>query len=370
MSPKQRTRIGFVAYSLEPGLGGIPRVARLMERTLAEYRDRDIEFDSLALSPLQSGKSRLSRWLAYSRMLIKHRILALGCTHFVYDSCQMAQLHSRPWSLAAPALTFIHGIEVWERAQPRYLKACHNSKVLTSNSDFTRRQADRLHGNFLRAGVCWLATEQENLPSDYRKAECPTVLIVSRIDRGEGYKGHLELVEAWPRVLRSIPNAKLRVIGRGNGLDALQQRAIQLNCQDHIVFDGFVAEEKLEECYGSSHVFAMPSRGEGFGIVYIEAMRCGLPVIVSKHDAGQEVIVDGETGYAVDLDVQDELASRIIELLSSPGQAMTMGQAGRRRWQQHFTPSQFVQRFRTSIGRLLECHTHVDTTTSETAGAS
>jgi phosphatidylinositol alpha-1,6-mannosyltransferase len=93
------------------------------------------------------------------------------------------------------------------------------------------------------------------------------------------------------------------------------------------------------------NVFAMPSRGEGFGLVYIEAMRHGLPVIASVHDAAPEVNLDGVTGYNVNLDRPDELGDRVIHLLRDEDSAARMGDAGRRRWAEHFRYSAFRDRF-------------------------
>jgi phosphatidyl-myo-inositol dimannoside synthase len=94
----------------------------------------------------------------------------------------------------------------------------------------------------------------------------------------------------------------------------------------------------------------MPSRGEGFGLVYADAMRHGLPVIASSHDAGAEIVADGVTGFCVSLDVPAELSRRLCELLDAPRHAEAMGQAGQRRWQEHFRFSAFRDRF----GRILD----------------
>ena len=100
-------------------------------------------------------------------------------------------------------------------------------------------------------------------------------------------------------------------------------------------------------------LFAMPSRGEGFGLVYIEAMRHGLPVTASVHDAGQEVNVDGETGYNINLGTPGELPARLIALLKDRDKAAAMGAAGRRRWEDHFRFSAFRDRFLPHLRRWL-----------------
>jgi glycosyltransferase involved in cell wall biosynthesis len=81
-----------------------------------------------------------------------------------------------------------------------------------------------------------------------------------------------------------------------------------------------------------AHAFAMPSRQEGFGIVYVEAMRYGLSVTASVHDSGREANLAGAIGFNVDLARRHELSERLIRLLGDIDLAESMGQAGFRRW--------------------------------------
>jgi phosphatidylinositol alpha-1,6-mannosyltransferase len=90
----------------------------------------------------------------------------------------------------------------------------------------------------------------------------------------------------------------------------------------------------------------MPSRGEGFGIAYIEAMRRGLPVVASTHDAGREINLDQQTGFNVSLDQPGELASRLTTLLREPELIRRFGSAAHARWRNEFRYSAFSRRFR------------------------
>ena len=121
-----------------------------------------------------------------------------------------------------------------------------------------------------------------------------------------------------------------------------------------IEFLGFVPEEAMDELWSKTTVFAMPSRGEGFGLVYIEAMRFGIPVVASTHDAGREVNIDGRTGYNVDMDSPSELPERLIHLLANPDLAAALGQAGARRWYDEFRFSAFQERFIPFLNEFLE----------------
>jgi phosphatidylinositol alpha-1,6-mannosyltransferase len=160
-----------------------------------------------------------------------------------------------------------------------------------------------------------------------------------------GYKGHGELIACWPKVVAMCPDARLVIVGEGPARKNYQRLAEQSSCSGQIEFRGFVRESKMADIWSIADVFAMPSRGEGFGLVYIEAMRHGVPVIASIHDAGSEVNVDGETGYNVNLNKEDELPERINYLLRNRDMAERLGLQGQQRWMRHFTYTAFKNRF-------------------------
>jgi len=280
---------------------------------------------------------------------------ALNHSHFIYDFVGMARAHCRFPFLRRPFLTWIHGIEAWEDTRPDRVAWARRADVLVSNSAYTRDRAERVHGGFAGAKVCWLATETDELPPSRPGASGPpTVLMMGRFDPGGGYKGHRELVECWPKVVSAVPDARLVFVGRGPGVSVIRQLAAQSTVSSHIEFRGFVPEEGLESVWSEASVFAMPSRGEGFGLVYIEAMRHGVPVVASVHDAAPEVNLDGVTGFNVNLDKPDELPERLIFLLKSPDRAAKLGNNGRERWRKHFRYSCFRDRFLPILREFLE----------------
>ena len=169
----------------------------------------------------------------------------------------------------------------------------------------------------------------------------------------EGYKGHAELLAAWPAVVARAPTARLIFAGGGSGVAALREAAASSPVAPSIEVLGFVPENELAGLWARASVFAMPSRGEGFGLVYIEAMRHGLPVIASRHDAGAEVNVDGVTGFNVVLDDAGELADRLIALLVDEQLMQRMCEAARVRWTEHFRYSAFRTRLLGAVGELV-----------------
>ena len=350
----------LAAESLSAGNGGICRVASLMRKVLAEeVQAGRLIAGGLVLSDpepclgkgLQVKTARGRRlkfaWEAYRA--------ALSHTHFLYDFVGMARAHCRLPLLRRPFLTWIHGIEVWEGTRPDRLAWGRRANMLLSNSAFTRDRADRLHGGFARARVCWLATETDQLPAARQvQSGPPSVLLIGRFDEGDRYKGHRELIGCWPKVVSIVPDARLVFVGRGPGRPVIEQLALQSPARSHIEFKGFVPDEELPAVWAGTSVFAMPSRGEGFGLVYIEAMRQGVPVVASVHDAAPEVNINGVTGFNVNLDNPEELPERLICLLKDPSLAAQLGCNGRERWRQNFRFSCFRERFLPLLREFLK----------------
>jgi phosphatidyl-myo-inositol dimannoside synthase len=161
----------------------------------------------------------------------------------------------------------------------------------------------------------------------------------------ERYKGHDELIACWPGVLERVGGAQLVIAGRGDDVERLRKRAADAGVADRTLFTGFVSDATLRVLMRRAAVFAMPSRGEGFGLVYLQAMEAGLPCIGSTLDAAGDIILDGETGYLVDPADRGALTAALVRLLESPALRASLGSAGRRRYLGAFTYDRFVERF-------------------------
>jgi len=337
------------------GRGGISHVSRLTLKSLPVHcrisvlslLDKQLE-GTFGVPTTFCYGSRLTFALAY------YRSIFCG-SRFIFDQLGPARVCIGLPGLKQPFCVWIHGMETWENGRRDRLAAARRAKLLIANSNYTRQRALQLHGApFDRAKVCWLATEEDEPPSEPARFDGPpTVLILARIDAGEQYKGHRELIECWPGVVSAVPPARLLIVGGGSGLRAVRAQVAGSTVAANIDVTGFVPEDDMEGIWRRTHVLAMPSRGEGFGLVYIEAMRRGLPVIASVHDAAPEVNLDNVTGYNVDLERPDDLPERIIHLLRDPDHAAALGRAGQARWAEHFRYSAFRQRFTPIISDFL-----------------
>jgi phosphatidyl-myo-inositol dimannoside synthase len=336
--------------------GGVARVGRLVARVAAGM---GLDADLLALSDPDPTKDfgLPARTAAGSRAGFAFRCWTGGVTrsHFIYNHVGIARAHCSLPMLRRPYAVWMHGTDVWDsRMHGDYGRKVEEADLLLSNSNFTRRRAAELLPSAQRAKVCWLATEEDDIPEasgDFGGP--PTVLILSRVDASEMYKGHFELIDCWPSVMAAIPDARLLIAGGGDGLSALRARAGASAAASNIEFTGFLPQDQIDALWSRAHVFAMPSRGEGFGLVYIEAMRRGVPVIASTQDAGQEINLHGVTGYNVDLEREGELARRTIELLSDKALARQFGENGREHWSANFCFSAFRRRMEPILTEFL-----------------
>jgi phosphatidylinositol alpha-1,6-mannosyltransferase len=117
---------------------------------------------------------------------------------------------------------------------------------------------------------------------------------------------------------------------------------------------GFLPEPDVAEVWGRGTAFAMLGSDEGFGLVFVEAMRHGIPVIASTDDASQEVNVDGVTGFNVSRRDEAGLTERLFLLMSDHDRATELGRAGHQRWREHFRFSSFKARIQSELGPWLQ----------------
>ena len=143
-----------------------------------------------------------------------------------------------------------------------------------------------------------------------------TVLFtLGRLSAAEAYKGFDEVIEALPVLATDVPDVAYLIAGDGDDRPRLEQKAADLGVANRVVFAGYVPESEKADHYRLADAFVMPGRGEGFGIVYLEALACGVPVVASALDASREAVRDGLLGQVVDPDDADEIRVGILAAL-------------------------------------------------------
>ena len=196
------------------------------------------------------------------------------------------------------------------------------------------------------SGADFIATQTSSPELD-----TPAVFILSRITKGSLDKGHQELIAGWPLVLEHIPHAELWIGGKGNGLPDLQELASRLpkRVAQQIHFLGYLDDTQLQARFQRCRVFAMPSRREGFGLVFVEAAYYGKPCIGSVHDSVKEIVLHNETGLLVKQE-PEAIAQACIKLLQDDELAIRLGNAARQRYHDYFQFHHFRARFLAAIG--------------------
>jgi phosphatidyl-myo-inositol dimannoside synthase len=157
----------------------------------------------------------------------------------------------------------------------------------------------------------------------YGLAGKTVVMSLGRLSTSESYKGRIykgidEVLEAIPELTEEIVDVVYLVVGDGSDRRRLEEKAKSLGLSKHVVFTGYVPESEKVDHYRLADTFVMPSRAEGFGIVFLEAMACGVPVVASKADASREAVRNGALGILVDPSDQQDIKAGILEALNRP----------------------------------------------------
>lgn len=226
-----------------------------------------------------------------------------------------------------------HGIEVWRPlSYPKRLLLKWCSKILCV-SNYTKAQMLQLHR--ATAEVCHVLNNALDpfmkLPVSFSKPEyllnryaltgCgPVIFTLTRLASTEFFKGHDRVIKAVSALKSSFPDIRYILSGKYDEAEEARLKSLitSLGVGQHVILTGFIDEHELTDHFLLADVFVLPSKKEGFGIVFIEALACGLPVICGNADGSIDAIRNGELGVAVDTDDQDELNNAIIKNLQAP----------------------------------------------------
>src|SRR5439155_20996858 len=163
------------------------------------------------------------------------------------------------------------------------------------------------------------------------------IMTLGRLSAAERYKGIDEVLDILPSLVREMPDLMYLILGDGDDRLRLQEKARTLGLDRHVNFGGFIPEEQKADHLRLADAFVMPGRGEGFGIVYLEAMACGIPVVASKADASCEAVLHGRLGLLADPSNPQYIRTAIREALRRP--------RGVQRELEYFSLDRFVERW-------------------------
>lgn len=344
------------------GHGGIALFNRQLISSLASHHDVDeiVVIPRVIVHELEPQPPKVT-FLAHASRSKASYVSAAWSTirrgSFDLILCGHVNLLPLARTLGQAPVLVMHGIETWKPSRNRIVnRLIHNVRAIISVSELTRDRFVKWSGyagpsfilpNAVRLELYGVRSRRADLIARYGLEGKRVLLTLGRIAREERSKGFDEVLEVMPTLLETDPDLMYLIAGRGNDVARLQAKARGLGIASRVVFTGFVAEDEKADLYNLADVYVMPSRGEGFGFVLLEAMACGVPVIGSRHDGGREALAGGALGQLVDPSNPAEIQTAILDALRNRKREIPAGLAG-------FTYDAFAQRVHGIVNELRQ----------------
>lgn len=247
-------------------------------------------------------------------------------------------------------ILFVHGDEVWnDELRPRRFYEPMLLKYIdqiAAVSAYTARTMSRHYGPPLSRFSIFPNAIDNFTRAEYSRAAGNRILCVTRISRDDARKHVDQIIRAVAELTRKDVPLTLTIVGDGDIRKDLEDLARSLRIEQHVLFAGSVSSAELEEYYENADVFILPSSKEGFGIVFLEAWRHGLPVICGSQGAPPEIISDGVDGLVVDEADPVDIARKIERILVNSTEAAQMGSNGMNKVLSHYTNSSAIANLR------------------------
>lgn len=277
---------------------------------------------------LAPSPTRLAWSARAARHALQWRPDVIFCGHINAAplAAQLARMIARPLWIQA------HGFEAWSDRGGLIRRALEGASLVTAVSRHTRARlldwcdlaprAVRVLPNTVSANYV-PRPRRADLAARYGLSGRKVILTVGRLAAAERYKGHARIIDVLPAIARQVPEVAYLVVGTGDDLATLATQAAARGVRDRVIFAGTVPADELADHYALADVFAMPSTGEGFGIVFLEAAMMGLPAVGGSADGSVDALADGTIGRLVDPIDDTQLVAAILEALAGKQQRDT-----------------------------------------------
>ncbi|MBI2814374.1 MAG: glycosyltransferase family 4 protein [Opitutae bacterium] len=328
----------FILPELFQAEGGIARIMRLYLKAVGELSVPGDEIRYVAL--LDNGDTReraralagqrlagldncgRSKWLFFFTVLWRGREAdRIVCGHLHH------LILARFAAVFRPRLRYYlvaHGIEAWRPYSALERAALRDAHRIFCVSEYTRRQMLRFAPFLSPVRLVVIPNTFDPVfvpglkPAPMQPSgKHPRILMVSRLAASDPYKGVDTMIEAMPRILRQYPSAQLRIAGGGDDQPRLAEIAGSLGLAGAVQFAGTIDDNALKHEYSACDIFALPSRKEGFGLVYLEAMSYGKPCLAARAGGAPEV-VNSTVGALVEYGNTDQIAVAVADLVRHP----------------------------------------------------
>lgn len=253
-------------------------------------------------------------------------------------------------------LVVLHGIEAWKRMHIFQRMALKYADAVVTTTNFTRDECVRVNQltgkNFHVIPLCLPEVVTTPAGDSVLGGNWP-LLYVGRLARTERRKGLETCMEAVHMLRKQGIDVELHVVGEGDDRERLEDLScVQGLAESGVYFHGALDRAELDGCYQDAKLLLMPSEKEGFGLVFLEAMRHGVPCVGGRHGGTPEVFRDGEEGFLVQYGNVEQLTDVIAELYFDPNRFCATAAAARRRFETDYRFSVFVRRWRDLLQKV------------------
>jgi phosphatidylinositol alpha-1,6-mannosyltransferase len=371
-TPRTTRIIGLFPELL--GVGGVQEAGRqtaaALER-IALRKNWSTSFLSLndpsGAQSLHAGDSRIA-FLGFGRAKIKFVPAALGEARKGAKIVLAAHPHLAPvtacmkWASRELLKTIVisHGVEVWQPLSllRRYAVSLADCVVAPSTDTAEKLAAVQSVAKEKIRKLPWplsptfllLADSPTALSLSHRLPRGQIILTVGRWSASERYKGADELIRAVAQLRPAFPGLNLVAVGGGDDLPRLRMLASEVGVADRVHFLDGLSREEVAACYARSDIFALPSTGEGFGMVFLEAMAFGKPVVAAASGGSTDLIQDGANGLLVPPHDVEQLAHALERLLKDESLRSRLGRCGAETVRRQYR----FEIFEANLERILE----------------
>lgn len=267
------------------------------------------------------GKRRLLAFLSACKAILQTDVVVIGHINLLLLALFACFLPKKKIVLVA------HGIEVWQNLTWWKKTVLQKLDLILAVSEYTKQKMAEKQG--LDKDKIHVFHNTLNpffeLPKEFTKpnyllqryeiaADQKVLLTLARLSFSEQYKGYDTVIKAMPEILKIQPNTTYIVAGKYETREyaRIKELVVDLQLQQHVKLIGFVKDEELIDHYLLADTFIMPSKGEGFGIVFLEAMACGLPVIAGNVDGSVDALKNGTLGTLLNPDSKAEITEAVL----------------------------------------------------------
>lgn len=304
------------------------------------------------------GRAKMRFFLAAARAALSNAAIVLAA----HPNLALPAAFMKGLSPQLKSAVISHGVEVW-KLLPRVRRAAlRRADLLIAPSRYTVQKVHEIQGIPidkihllpwpLSPAFLSLAVRPTELqpPADFPNGK--VILTVGRWAASERYKGVDDLIRAFAQLRPAIPDLHLVVVGEGDDLLRLQQLAAEMNATDAVHFLHGLAREQLAACYDRANVFALPSTGEGFGMVFLEAMAFGIPIVAAAAGGSTDLVENEVNGLLVPAHSPEQLANALGRLIRDDALSSRLGRSGSERVHAQYSFGRFQSELDEILGNL------------------